>query len=479
MDELKQIGEMIYSNVQWIFSGIGVAVISILGGKAAVKKVKRKQKAKNQGVNISSDKDINSENILTQTAGENSKNLNVMGDYHEGLSYKDARQVALDVFKANSSVYTEIAKKTIDERVVNITDDIFTMIYSELPDTVEKLVEPAVQDTLLKIQKEYAKNDDPALKEELGEDYWSQLMDEIELLDGASAEFDQDMVSKGELSPVFFGSALTNFGVETFLQHFLKMTYSPLPRNSDIGPIDPFSEDFSAFVFKIQANMNKAHRARIAFMRICSGKFEAGMEVNHVQGGKKIRLTQPQQLMAESRKIIDEAYAGDIIGVFDRGIFSIGDTITMPGSKFEYEGIPTFAPEHFCRVVQLNSMKRKQFVKGITQIAQEGAIQIFQEFTAGMSEIIVGVVGVLQFDVLKYRLENEYGCEIRLESLPYEYIRWVGDPTTDVTKLKRMNNVKAVKDMKGNPLLLFVNDWMIRMVLEDNEGLELLEFKKN
>ena len=167
MDELKQIGEMIYSNVQWIFSGIGVAVISILGGKAAVKKVKRKQKAKNQGVNISSDKDIKSENILTQTAGENSKNLNVMGDYHEGLSYKDARQVALDVFKANSSVYTEIAKKTIDERVVNITDDIFTMIYSELPDTVEKLVEPAVQDTLLKIQKEYAKNDDPALKERL------------------------------------------------------------------------------------------------------------------------------------------------------------------------------------------------------------------------------------------------------------------------------------------------------------------------
>lgn len=167
MDELKQIGEMIYSNVQWIFSGIGVAVISILGGKAAVKKVKSKQKAKNQGVNISSEKDINSENILTQTAGENSKNLNVMGDYHEGLSYKDARQVALDVFKANSSVYTEIAKKTIDERVVNITDDIFTMIYSELPDTVEKLVEPAVQDTLLKIQKEYAKNDDPALKERL------------------------------------------------------------------------------------------------------------------------------------------------------------------------------------------------------------------------------------------------------------------------------------------------------------------------
>ena len=321
--------------------------------------------------------------------------------------------------------------------------------------------------------------DDPALIEEIGQDAYDKLMEEIELLDGASAEFDQELVTKGELSPVFFGSALTNFGVETFLQHFLKMTYSPLPRKADIGEVDPFGEDFSAFVFKIQANMNKAHRDRIAFMRICSGKFEADKDVYHVQSKRKLKLSQPQQIMAQDRQVISEAYAGDVIGVFDPGIFSIGDTITMPGSKFEYEGIPTFAPEHFCRVVQLNSMKRKQFVKGITQIAQEGAIQIFQEFTAGMSEIIVGVVGVLQFDVLKYRLENEYGCEIRLESLPYEYIRWVGDPTTDVTKLKRMNNVKAVKDMKGNPLLLFVNDWMIRMVLEDNEGLELLEFKKN
>ncbi len=168
--------------------------------------------------------------------------------------------------------------------------------------------------------------------------------------------------------------------------------------------------------------------------------------------------------MAQDRQVISEAYAGDVIGVFDPGLFSIGDTITLPSNKFEYEGIPTFAPEHFARVVQLNSMKRKQFVKGITQIAQEGAIQIFQEPNTG---------------VLKYRLENEYGCEIRLESLPYGYIRWVADPSTDVTKLKRMNNVKAVKDMKGNPLLLFANDWMIRMVLEDNEGLELLEFKKN
>ena len=197
------------------------------------------------------------------------------------------------------------------------------------------------------------------------------LEEEIELLDGASAEFDMELVSKGELSPVFFGSALTNFGVETFLQHFLQMTSSPLPRKADTGEINPFSQDFSAFVFKIQANMNKAHRDRIAFMRICSGKFEAGMEVFHVQGNKKMRLSQPQQMMAQERKIVEEACAGDIIGVFDPGIFSIGDTILTGGNKFEFEGIPTFAPEHFARVRQLDTMKRKQFVKGITQIAQE------------------------------------------------------------------------------------------------------------
>ena len=321
--------------------------------------------------------------------------------------------------------------------------------------------------------------DDTEFKNIVPEYLYTQLMEEIELLDGASDPLDIEKVKKGELSPVFFGSALNNFGIGIFLEYFLEMTSSPLPRLSDKGPINPVEEPFSAFVFKIQANMNKSHRDRIAFLRVCSGRFDASLDVYHVQSGRKLKLSQPQQIMAQERQVISEAYAGDVIGVFDPGIFSIGDTVTMPGTKFEYEGIPTFAPEHFCRVIQLNSMKRKQFVKGITQIAQEGAIQIFQEYTAGMSEIIVGVVGVLQFDVLKYRLENEYGCEIRLESLPYGFIRWVGDPSVDVTKLKRMNNVKAVKDMKGNPLLLFVNDWMIKMVLDDNKGLELLEFKKN
>ena len=313
----------------------------------------------------------------------------------------------------------------------------------------------------------------------IGTDLRDKLNEEVELLDGASAEFDLEVVQAGELTPVFFGSALTNFGVEIFLQHFLKMTTTPLPRKADTGWIDPVENPFSAFVFKIQANMNKAHRDRIAFMRICSGKYEASMEVKHIQGGKTLRLSQPQQIMASERKILEEAYAGDIIGVFDPGIFSIGDTLCMPKEQFRYEGIPTFAPEHFARVRQLDTMKRKQFVKGITQIAQEGAIQIFQEFNTGMEEIIVGVVGVLQFEVLKYRLENEYNVEIRLEPLPYEHIRWVKNKELDMTKLTGTSDMKKVKDMKGNPLLLFINQWSIGMTLDRNEGLILSEFGRD
>ena len=310
----------------------------------------------------------------------------------------------------------------------------------------------------------------------IGFQYHQQLLDDIELLDGASDELDMDRVQKGDLSPVFFGSALTNFGVETFLEHFLKMTTPPLPRKTLTGVVDPFNKDFSAFVFKIQANMNKAHRDRI----IVSGKFEAGMEVNHVQGGKKIRLTQPQQLMAQDRKIVEEAYAGDIIGVFDPGIFSIGDTLCASNEKFEFEGIPTFAPEHFARVRQVDTMKRKQFIKGVNQIAQEGAIQIFQEFNTGMEEIIVGVVGVLQFEVLTYRLQNEYNVEVILEKLPYEYIRWVENPQeVDVARIQGTSDMKRIKDLKDNPLLLFINSWSVGMVLERNPGLKLSEFGNN
>ena len=322
--------------------------------------------------------------------------------------------------------------------------------------------------------------EDQELKDLIGPYLYDQFKEEIELVDGATDEVDLEKVQNGELSPVFFGSALTNFGVETFLQHFLKMTYAPTARQSDIGMIDPFSEDFSAFVFKIQANMNKNHRDRIAFMRICSGQFTAGMEVYHVQGGKSLKLSQPQQMMADERKIVDKAYAGDIIGVFDPGVYSIGDTLTTAKDKFEFEGIPTFAPEHFARVSLVDSMKRKQFVKGVTQIAQEGAIQMFQEYKGGMEEIIVGVVGVLQFDVLKFRLENEYNVQIRLENLPYEHIRWIENKDeVNVDTINGTSDMKKVVDMKGNPLLLFINEWSIGMTLDRNDGLVLTEFGRN
>ena len=320
--------------------------------------------------------------------------------------------------------------------------------------------------------------DTEKLDELIGPYQRADLVDQIELLDGASFEFDLEKVRHGKLSPVFFGSALTNFGVEPFLESFLSMTTSPLPRKTSDTVVDPFDPGFSAFVFKIQANMNKAHRDRIAFMRICSGKFERGKDYFHVQGGKSIKLSQPQQMMAQEREIINEAYAGDIIGVFDPGIFSIGDTVCENKMKVQFEGIPTFAPEHFAEIEQIDTLKRKQFVKGMTQIAQEGAIQIFHEPSSGMERVIVGVVGVLQFEVLEYRLKNEYNVDIRRNGLSYQHIRWIKNKDIDVKKLNLTSDTKWVQDMRNNNLLIFTSEWNIRWALEKNEGLELEEFSK-
>lgn len=327
--------------------------------------------------------------------------------------------------------------------------------------------------------------DEAAMRALIGDEASDKLLGEMELLDGAGADFDLDAVRAGELTPVCFGSALTNFGVEIFLKHFLNMTTSPLSREASNGAgeriiVDPAKNDFSAFVFKIQANMNKAHRDRVAFMRIVSGRFDAEKEVKHIATGKTMRLSQPQQIMADERKILSEAYGGDIIGVFDPGIFSIGDTVCAPSMSVKFDGIPTFAPEHFCRVHLMDTMKRKQFVKGATQIAQEGAIQIFTELSGTMEDVIVGVVGVLQFDVFKYRMENEYNVEVRMDSLPYEHIRWISNPgEVDVEKLSGTSDMKKVRDMKGNPLLLFVNEWSAQMTIDRNKGLELADFSRN
>lgn len=321
--------------------------------------------------------------------------------------------------------------------------------------------------------------DDENLSDVIGSIRAEQLLEEIELLDEAGDDFDLEAVQKGKLTPVFFGSALTNFGVEPFLESFLNLTPSPLGRNSNKGIIVPESDDFSAFVFKIQANMNKAHRDRIAFMRICSGRYDKNMEVFHMQGDKKMKLSQPQQIMAQEREVVEEAYAGDIIGVFDPGVFSIGDTICTAANKFKFKGIPTFAPEHFALVRQKDTMKRKQFIKGTNQIAQEGAIQIFQEIGAGMEEVIVGVVGTLQFEVLEYRLKNEYNVDIIMSRLPYQFIRWIGNEGVDPKKLQISSDTKRIQDLKGNYLLLFTSQWNINWALEHNEGLILEDFSEN
>lgn len=314
----------------------------------------------------------------------------------------------------------------------------------------------------------------------IGDLYINKLKEDLELLDGATEKYDKDKVDKGLLTPVFFGSALSNFGVGEFLDSFIEMTLPPLKRNSNQGLIEPTSDDFSGFVFKIQANMNKAHRDRIAFMRICSGKFEKGMDVNLNIAKRKVRLNQADLMFASERKNIDVAYAGDIIGLYDPGIFSIGETISKKSDKLLFDGIPTFAPEHFARCKQIDTMKRKQFVKGIEQIALEGAIQIFHDVNSGMEEIVVGVVGELQFEVLTYRLKNEYNVEVALEILPYEYIRWIENHNEiKLNEISGTSDMKIVSDMKGKPLLLFAHEWSIKMVLERNEKLKLTEFSKN
>ena len=316
--------------------------------------------------------------------------------------------------------------------------------------------------------------DDPAFAEIVGQDIHKALCDDIDLLDMAGDSFDLDQVLKGELTPVFFGSAMTNFGVRPFLEEFLRLAPQPAARLSSDGRIEPDSEQFSAFVFKIQANMNPAHRDRLAFIRICSGKFERGMTVNHVDAGKKLKLSQPQQFLAQERTIIDDAYPGDIVGLFDPGVFGIGDTLCGEGEKFKFEDFPTFPPERFARVQAKDTMKRKQFVKGITQLAQEGAIQIFRQEDAGLESYIIGAVGQLQFDVLEYRLKNEYGADILMHFLQYELARWLADDDLNVKTMKGMDRAMIVRDNKERLVALFPNEWALQWSVDNNPKVEFL-----
>ena len=316
--------------------------------------------------------------------------------------------------------------------------------------------------------------DDPALPGRIGQTYYDKLMEDIELLDVAGDPFDLDMILSGQLTPMFFGSAFNNFGVEPFLKRFLSYTKSPTPRVSDQGPIDPESDRFTGFIFKIQANMNPAHRDRLAFMRVCSGVFEKGMTVWHSSSGERIKLAQPQQFMAQEHETVELAYPGDIIGLFDPGVFRLGDTLCT-GSPVRYSGIPLFAPEFFSRVSPVDSMKRKQFLKGITQLSQEGAIQTFKRPNIGREEMIAGVVGVLQMDVLEYRLKSEYGVDITRETLPYRFVRWIAQTPRPIDRLRLTSTTVPAIDRAGRDVLLFENEWSIRLAMENNEGLALNE----
>lgn len=263
---------------------------------------------------------------------------------------------------------------------------------------------------------------DPTVIKELGEELAQTLQDEVELLEGAGDGLDLDRYLAGELAPVFFGSALNNFGVEPMLQAVCDMAPSPMPRKTETRTVDPIENKFSAFIFKIQANMDPNHRDRVAFMRICSGKFERGMKAYIVRLEKEQRLGRPTQFMAQDRSLVDEAYAGDIVGIHDPGIFKIGDTLSE-GEKLRYTGIPVFAPEYFARVTLKDPLKSKQLIKALDQLSQEGAVQVFRPVHG--NEQIIGVVGILQFDVVKFRVEHEYGVHVVFSNLPYNAARWV------------------------------------------------------
>lgn len=315
---------------------------------------------------------------------------------------------------------------------------------------------------------------DPVFREELGDEIWQALKDDIELLDMAGDAFDLEQVKEGELTPMFFGSAMTNFGVRNFLEEFLRLAPAPVARKASIGEVDPVDQPFSAFVFKIQANMNPAHRDRLAFIRICSGKFSKGMPVFHAETGKLIKLAQPQQFLAQERNLVEEAYPGDIIGLFDPGVFGIGDTLCAEGQDFKFEDFPVFPPELFAKVQAKDSMKRKQFVKGMTQLTQEGAVQVFRQPDSAVESFIIGTVGSLQFEVLEHRLKSEYGVDLLIDRLAYSVARWLIGAEADLNSLKGIDSGMVIRDIQDRPVLLLSNEWSLRWVEERNPDVKFL-----
>jgi peptide chain release factor 3 len=307
--------------------------------------------------------------------------------------------------------------------------------------------------------------DDPSLAELIGQDAADTLRTEVELLEGAGEPYASRKFLQGKQTPVYFGSALTNFGVEPFLDSFAALCPMPGPQLAGDVLVEPTDARFSGFVFKIQANMDPAHRDRIAFVRVCSGQFSSDMEVHHYRLNKEIRLKRPQGFFGQEREAIDEAWAGDVIGLFDPGLFRIGDTLST-GGPLCFDSVPRFSPEHFARLRLLDPMKRKQLQKGIDQLAEEGTIQVFVE-KGREKDPILGVVGRLQFEVLTYRLQHEYGAKAEIELLPYQHARWVDGPSTP-EELTQKRIAMAVLDLDGRPVALLRNDWELSVAIRDN-----------
>jgi peptide chain release factor 3 len=310
---------------------------------------------------------------------------------------------------------------------------------------------------------------------------YKEFLDGVDLLDGAGAAFDPATVSAGDATPVFFGSAVTNFGVALFLDGFIDMAPPPAARVAAVGgdgrrePVAPVSDHFSGFVFKIQANMDPRHRDRIAFMRVCSGRFERDMTVRNVRSGKDVRLTRAMKLFASDREVVEEAYAGDVVGLANPGTFAIGDTL-CDGVPLRYDGIPPFPPEHFALVRNVDTASYKSFQKGIAQLREEGAIQVFHSADAARAEPVLAAVGPLQFEVTKYRLQSEYNVRTELTGLPYTLAVRVGGDLATIAAAAWPSNARLVYDWNDRPVALFESEWSMRLAQEWNPKLELSPF---
>lgn len=317
--------------------------------------------------------------------------------------------------------------------------------------------------------------DDPWLADSVGKNAIQSLKDETDLLEGAGAEFDPDNFLSGKTTPVFFGSALTNFGVEPFLNHLLRIAPPPTPRRTVDGTlIAPVEDVFSGFVFKVQANMDRNHRDRVAFLRVVSGRFERDMSVTNARSGAKVRLSRAQKLFAAEREIAEEAFPGDVIGLSNPGVFAIGDTVT-DGVPFQFEGIPQFSPENFATMRPLVPTKRKQMLKGLDQLREEGAVQVFWAKDMSSTDPILGAIGPLQFDVVRFRLESEYNVECRLDVLPFSVARWISGERSDLTSLELFGSAREIQDSAGRPVILFENEWSAGRAVDRHPKIDFTE----